>query len=230
MALAQSQPQALLFDLDGTLFRTETLSIPAYHAMFRQLRADGDFVEETPPESLFLGGLGMLLSEIWARVMPNASAAVHRRADTLLLEHQLRLLEDGLGELYPGVQETLTRLHGQGIRLFVASNGLEAYVKRVVAAMGIAPLFIALYSAGEFQTASKVDLVRLLLSQHELHSAWMCGDRKSDVEAGQQNNLPVVACDYAGFHVDDELRGAEMTIHAFPELLNLVSAGSGEGE
>lgn len=214
------KPEALIIDLDGTLFKTETLSLPAYHAAFNQLRSEGLYTGETPPEERFLSSLGLLLPEIWARVIPDTSEQTRARADELLLFHQLRLLKQGLGELYPGVQSTLEALHGRGHRLFVASNGLESYVKEVVHHQGIDRLFTALYSAGEYQTSSKVQLVRLLLDTYHIEAAWMCGDRSSDVEAGAENGLYVVGCSYGGFHQAEELKDADVVITAFPELLD----------
>jgi phosphoglycolate phosphatase len=218
----KTQPEAMLFDLDGTLFRTETLLLPAYHATFGQLKKEGLYIGETPPEERILGALGMLLELIWQRVMPGASLETRLRADELLLQYQIEGLSRGTGELYEGVEQTLRALHAKGIRLFVASNGLEDYVKGVTQAMGISSLFEGQYSAGEYQTRSKVDLVKLLLAEHGIQSAWMVGDRSSDVEAGLSNGLTVVGCDYAGFRDKGELSGSHMRIEAFSELLSFL--------
>ncbi|MFC0214088.1 HAD family hydrolase [Paenibacillus chartarius] len=215
-----SQPEAMLFDLDGTLFQTETLLLPAYHAAFGQLREEGLYNGPTPPEERILGSLGMLLEHIWQRVLPEAPPAVHRRLDELLLQRQLEGLEQGVGNLYGGVADTLRTLHARGIRLFIASNGLEEYVKQVPRATGIAEYFEGFYSAGEYRTRSKVDLVRLLLDRHHISSAWMVGDRSSDVEAGRRNGLTVVGCDYAGFRSDGELDGDDIRITQFAQLLD----------
>lgn len=216
----RANPEAMLFDLDGTLFRTETILIPAYHRVFEQLRKEGLFTGDTPPEERILGSLGLLLEHIWQRVMPEAPLAAHSRANDLLLEYQLAELRQGRGELYPGVEPTLTELSRRGIKLFVASNGLEAYVKGVIESTGLAPLFEGLYSAGEYRTRSKTDLVRLALETHRIGSAWMVGDRSSDVEAGKGNGLVVVACDYAGFRQPGELDGADIRIREFSRLLD----------
>ncbi|MCS7463635.1 HAD-IA family hydrolase [Paenibacillus doosanensis] len=216
------KPEAMLFDLDGTLFQTETLLLPAYHATFDQLRAEGSYTGETPPESEILGGLGMLLEHIWQRVMPGVDEQVHRRADVLLLDHQVQGLERGEGRMYDEVEATLKALRDRGIRLFVASNGLEPYVKGVIEHKGLSPLFEGLYSAGEFRTRSKVDLVRMLLETYGVQSAWMVGDRSSDVEAGRENGLAVIGCDYAGFRKEGELDGADVRIGRFSELLELL--------
>jgi phosphoglycolate phosphatase len=217
------KPEAMIFDLDGTLFQTETLLLPAYHATFDKLREEGAYTGETPHESKILGSLGMLLEHIWQQVMPDVEVTVHRRADDLLLDYQMKGLVDGEGLLYEGVAETLKALHEQGIRLFIASNGLEPYVKGVMEQKGLAPLFEGLYSAGEFQTRSKVVLVKMLMDTYGVSSAWMVGDRSSDVEAGKENGLIVVGCDYAGFRKEGELEEADVRIRDFSELLELIA-------
>lgn len=224
MSLKWTRPQAAIFDLDGTLFQSETVLIPAYHQTFDQLRKEGLYEGETPPEERIFSSLGMLLDDIWRKVAPNGSEEMRQRANVLLLQFQVQQLEQGVGELYPGVKSTLEKLHRNGIRLFVASNGLERYVKEVTKHQQIAPYFEAQYSAGEFETASKVDLVRLLLETHQIESAWMVGDRSSDVEAGRANGLDVIGCNYADFGKEEELAGADVIIHSFSELGDLLES------
>lgn len=216
-----ARPEAMIFDMDGTLFKTETLLIPAYHQLFDRLREEKLYVGDTPPEELMLSCLGMLLEDIWKKVIPECSEAVHRRADELLLELELEGLQAYATDLYPGVKGTLEQLSERGIRLFVASNGLEHYVKGVAEAHQIASLFEGIYSAGEHLTASKVDLVRLLLDNHGISSAWMVGDRSSDVEAGKKNGQTVIGCAYAGFGQGQELAGSDALISSFEDLIGL---------
>lgn len=215
------KPEAMIFDMDGTLFQTESLLIPVYHRMFDILREEGHHEGPTPPDELMLGCLGMLLPDIWNKVIPNATDAAKARADELLLQLEIEGLKAGSGVLYPGVKETLHALHDMGVRLFVASNGLEHYVKGVAEIHQVTELFDDLYSAGEFSTASKVDLVKLLLDKHNISSAWMVGDRSSDVEAGIENGQVAIGCAYAGFGNEDELKGASVLINDFTELLHL---------
>lgn len=216
-----TKPVAMIFDMDGTLFQTETLLLPAYHQLFDILREEGHYEGETPDEELMLGCLGMLLDDIWKKVIPNGTPAAHRRADELLLQLELEGLKNEAAVLYPEVKETLEELHRRGVRLFIASNGLEHYVKGIAEARGIMPLFEGIYSAGEHGTASKVDLVRLLLEEHDIQDAWMVGDRSSDVEAGKENGQTVIGCQYAGFGGKQELKGSDVIIHSFSQLLKL---------
>lgn len=221
MVQRYEQPDAMIFDLDGTLFQTETLIIPAFHAVFEQLREEGLFEGETPSVDLMLGGLGLILDEIWSNIIPDSSAEVRERANELLTTYQLEGLKQGSGMLYDGVETTLRTLHERGVRLFVASNGLQPYIEGVIHYKGLASLFTGLYSAGGYNTRSKVDLVRILLADHHVKSAWMIGDRSTDVEAGKQNDLLVIGCDYAGFGEQKELEGADEIISSFSQLTTL---------
>ncbi len=215
------RPEAMIFDMDGTLFRTESLLITAYHRVFDTLRSEKLHEGPTPPEDLMLGSLGMLLADIWKRVMPEGSPEAHRRADELLLQYELSGLNEGFAELYPQVKETLAELRREGVKLFVASNGLEEYIQAIVKTFGLDELFAGLYSAGGRGTATKVELVRLLKAEHGIDSAWMVGDRSSDVEAGKENGLSVIGCQYAGFGQEQELQGSDVIIRQFEELLDL---------
>lgn len=219
MMKTYEQPEAMIFDMDGTLFRTETILIDAYYKMFDTLREEMLYAGETPPVENILNSLGMLLAAIWDRVMPDASLEVHRRADDLLLQYEIEALQHGNPQLYEGVEETLRELKARGIRLFVASNGLEQYVKDVAHYTGIKPLFDDLFSAGEYNTKSKVDLVQILLEKHNIRSAWMVGDRSSDIEAALGNRLVAVGCDYANFRSAGELDGAHIRVASFTDIL-----------
>ncbi|WP_410512000.1 HAD hydrolase-like protein [Paenibacillus sp. BR2-3] len=216
-----TKPEAMVFDMDGTLFQTESLLLPAYHKMFDILREEGLYSGPTPPEERILSSLGMVLEQIWKNVMPEADEAVHRRADQLLLQLEIEGLEAGGTLLYPKVVETLRALKERGIRLFVASNGLKDYIHSIVVVHELKDLFEDLYSAGGQGTATKVELLRLLLDNHGISNAWMVGDRSSDVEAGKGNGQTVIGCAYAGFGREDELKGSDVIISSFDELLNL---------
>ncbi|UVI31877.1 HAD hydrolase-like protein [Paenibacillus spongiae] len=207
--------------MDGTLFETDTLLLSVHERIFTTLREEGLYEGPNPPVEKLLGCLGMLLEDIWKIVMPGSSDAARERADVLMLQYELEGLAAGEGTLYPHVETTLRELKARGRKLFVASNGLEAYVKGVAEYRGIAGLFDGLYSAGEYKTASKVELVARLLEDHNIKTAWMIGDRSSDVEAGKNNGLQVVGCAYAVYGKQEELRGADVLIRDFRELLEL---------
>ncbi|NIK76059.1 phosphoglycolate phosphatase-like HAD superfamily hydrolase [Paenibacillus castaneae] len=216
------KPEAVIFDMDGTLFETDTLLVLVHQRVFETLREEQLYMLPTPPVDKLLSCLGMLLEDIWRQVMPESTEAARKRADELLLQYELEGLAAGEGELYAHVEGTLRILKERGIKLFVASNGLEEYVKGVARFKGIAELFDGLYSAGEYATASKVDLVARLLKDHRIQTAWMVGDRSSDVEAAKGNGLPAIGCAYATYGRSSELEGADVLISDFRDLIGLL--------
>ncbi len=208
--------------MDGTLLETATLLVEVHRRVFETLREEGLYTKETPPVETLLGCLGMLLDDIWRKVMPDGSEEARQRADVLLLQYELDGLANGEGELYPYVEDTLRQLKARGLKLFVASNGLEAYVKGIAHHKGLTELFDGLYSAGEYGTTSKVDLVARLLADHGITSAWMVGDRSSDVEAGKGNGLQTIGCAYAVYGRASELDDADVHINDFREIVALL--------
>ena len=94
--LLSEKPEALIFDMDGTLFKTETVIVAAYERAYARLKGEGRVQGEQPPTSILLGSLGMLLADIWARVLPEADIPTRERMDVLLLEEQLALLAEGI--------------------------------------------------------------------------------------------------------------------------------------
>lgn len=223
--MSTNEGKAVLFDLDGTLFQTERVAVPAFHRTCERLEKEGMYQGPRPSDEEVTSVFGMTPSDIWDRLLPEASEQVRRTADGWWLQDELDCLAEGMGELYPGVAEGLEVLHGRGWRLFVASNGLGPYVRGVLRYFDLSPLFEGIYSAGEQKISRKEHLVAKLMAEHGVNSGWMVGDRSSDVRAGKANGLQVLGCRYTGFprfSDGNELNGADQIIHSFSELLPLV--------
>lgn len=223
-----AQEKALLFDLDGTLIRTETIAVPAFRQTFARLREAYGEAISVPGEVDVRGVFGKTLPEIWATLLPNADEAVRREADQWLLHYEQEALAEGKGELYPGVRETLERLRADGYRLFIVSNGGEAYVDAVCTHLGLAPYFDDFYSAGRFAARSKAELVARLLRDHGVRQGVMVGDRRSDVEAGHANGLKVIGCGY-GYGTTGELKEADAVVERFDAIWDVLAQWAVEG-
>ncbi|MHB1654079.1 MAG: HAD family hydrolase [Desulfitobacteriaceae bacterium] len=200
-----------IFDLDGTLFDSQHLAILAYTKVLEQL---GNHSETHLGLSL-TNLIGMTGDEAFRILLPGSPPEVRQQAIELLeeVEQDILLTE---GRLFPGVKETLATLKDRGYPLFIASNGGARYVLRVLELHGIRLLFDGVYCAGLQGTASKVDLVKLILAQTG-NAGIMVGDRSSDVEAGKKNGLLTVGCAY-GFGSSEELAAADIVIRDINEL------------
>jgi len=212
--------EAIIFDFDGTLFQTDKLAIQAFNKTFEQLRSEGYQVSSSFTEADLLQVIGLTLEDIWRKLLPNLSQEAVEKASKYLLENELSGVKEGYGALFPEVVDTLLELKRAGFRLFIASNGQKEYVFGLADAFRIDHFFEGIYTAGEFETSNKDDLVKYLLENAGITKATMVGDRSSDISAGQTNNLFVVGCDF-GFCTEGELAGANVIISNFSQLLEL---------
>lgn len=215
--------KVMAFDLDGTIFETEELAVFAVQKTMEKLKEEGLYSRPKPEREECLSVLGMISEEIWDLLLPGASTEVRKRADQLMEEIEIEHLKKGLGNLYPGVRETLEKLKLEGWEFLIASNGGESYVKSVIEVKGLNPIFSGIYSAGEFQTKEKGDLLRISRQKFPGLKV-MVGDRNSDVEAGKANNLITVGCLY-GYGDPSELEESDYKISSFPEIIKLFSSG-----
>ncbi|WP_017437492.1 HAD-IA family hydrolase [Saccharococcus caldoxylosilyticus] len=209
-------PFAVIFDMDGTLFQTETVLVPALHKTFDRLRREGLWQGDTPVEE-YLRILGVPVLEVWRRLMPEAREAVRGRAAAWFLDDIIDEIEQGNGRLYPDVLPTLAALADQGIPLFVASNGRSRYLDAIRIAFQLERYFIDFYSLDRFSLPSKSALVKQLLNDYEIERAVMVGDRRSDIEAAKDNGLWTIGCRF-GFANDEELHETDVIIHQFSEI------------
>lgn len=214
-----------IFDMDGTLFQSETVALPAFRRAFMRLREEGLYRGDPPSDGEIQSVFGMTQEEIWSRLLPEADEGTRKRADRWTLEEELAGLRRGEGRLYPGVAETLRRLKAEGWRLFIASNGLRSYLDGVLETFRLSPLFTGVYGAGDHGTETKEELVRMLMEEHGVTGGFMVGDRKSDVRAGKANGLKVIGCRYPGFTRfgrEDELKDADVVVDRFPDILSVL--------
>lgn len=212
---------AAIFDMDGTLLKTEEVAVPAFRQTFEQLKQEGAIDLPIPSDDDFTSVFGMTLEDIWNKLLPGQTDEVKSRADKYMLAKELTILKEEDIHLYSGVKETLTELRRRGVSLFIASNGLDEYIKGVCDHFQMTDWFVDLYSAGRFQTESKDDLVKKLLDDFSIENAVMVGDRKSDIQAGKANRLPTIGCAY-GFADEGELQGADHVIRDFAEILPII--------
>lgn len=210
----------IMFDLDGTLFQAHILSLPAYKGAFADLFQRGLVMKE-PTDQEITGVYGMTDAEIWQKLLPGAPEELRQEASRLYLQLELARMEEGAGDTYPRALETLARLVEKGHPLFVVSNGGEIYVKEVCRLFGLARHLKGIYSAGEFATRSKDQLLARAIQDHNLPKGLMVGDRSSDIAAGKANGFVTVGCTY-GYSHRRELAGADYLIDSIEQIVALA--------
>lgn len=132
-------------------------------------------------------------------------------------------IEQGHGTLYPGAEATLLALKAADNPLYVASNGWNIYLDAIVKYYKLDRWLDGVYSIEDVASLKKSDLVRHILSNHQLAQATVVGDRISDFMTARANQLPVIGCRF-DFSNETELAEADYIVSDLRDILKLSLA------
>ncbi|HEY4553632.1 MAG TPA: HAD family hydrolase [Bacillaceae bacterium] len=211
---------SIIFDMDGTPFKTETVLAPALEGAFKNLREQALWHSETPIE-LYLSILGAPMETIWATLLPGSSDRVRAQADRVFWDSLIKEIKEGTGELYPGAEHTVKWLKEKGCSIYIASNGKMAYLRAILEYYGLDMYMTDVYGADRFQTSSKEDLVKKLAEDYSIRDGIMIGDRSSDISAGLKQSFHTICCTF-GYGTAEEWAAAHQTISRLSELKDAV--------
>lgn len=202
-------PALLIFDIDGTLFQTQLVTVPAVQLTF------ADFGLPIPDENTIRSFFGKPVADYEAWLCGLSSPEQAARLVEATNRKELELVGEA-GELYPDVRDVLEQLRGAGHLLAICSNGPEAYVAEFVRAHALTPLFHKVLARGTHYD-SKTEMAREIRREFPSLSLVVIGDRQDDIEAAHELGGVAIAAAY-GFGAEHELREADAVIHAFREL------------
>lgn len=211
---------AVIFDMDGTLFQTNTILELALEDTFDDLRAKDEWAGGTPTET-YRQIMGVPLQVVWETLLPNRSDAVRQRANEVFHERLNAYIRVGRGALYPHVCEVLEYLKQAGCSLFIASNGALDYLNEIVNHYRLNQWLTETFSIQQIESDEKADLVSHILKEHQLATAIVVGDRMIDIHAAKANGLPAVGCRF-DFSREEELAHADIVIDDLLELKSIV--------
>ena len=204
----------LIFDLDGTLFRTDICSIRALQSVFR------DHGLAIPPTDEWVDCFGMPESDFVAWLEDYGGQG---RGPSLLAEIAQRELEmvPHEGKLYPGAMEALSALRPRVEQMAICSNGPEPYVQTVIASMGLDGFLDAVRWRRD-DDRGKADMIADLLGQLPARPAIVMGDRAEDIAAARANGALAVGAAY-GYGRAGELDEADVVVSSAGELVAAVA-------
>ncbi|MGI8314313.1 HAD hydrolase-like protein [Halobacillus mangrovi] len=208
--------QAIIFDMDGTLFQTEKILAISLEDTFNYLSSLNQWDKETPIEK-YREIMGVPLPEVWEALLPEHSIEVRKQADSYFLQRLIENIRDGKGELYPNVREVLRYIKENNYSIYIASNGLTEYLNAIVRYYHLDQWVAETFSIEQIDTLNKSDLVRTILEKYEHSHGAVVGDRLSDINAAKDNGLASIGCRF-DFAKDDELLQADQVVHDLIEL------------
>jgi len=215
MQTAPVSPRGLvIFDLDGTLFRAESVTVPAVR------RAFGMRGLPEPSDEEIRCFIGRPTPELHAWISSQCPADMGEEVARDVDRFEIELVTEA-GELYPGALEALHELRASVAQMAICTNGPRPYVQAVLGGYSLARFFDAVRLL-ESDDDRKPGMVRDLLARLSARPAVVVGDRGDDVAAAHRNGLPAVAAMY-GVGSREELAAADALAASPSELPRLVT-------
>ncbi len=206
-----------VFDLDGTLSRTELFAVPAAQEMERLL---GYPVQEA---SHIIASFGTNYHDTMDAIFPGWNQKDYDFYFTHGGEIQAKYLDRA--KPYAGIPEAMDQLHALGYQTAVCSNSNIRYITMCVTAIGLKDKMDYLQEL-EAGMDNKGQSLGKLLKEVSPDKAIMVGDTLLDRQAAIDNQIPFIGCAY-GFR-PYEMEQVEHTVESASQLPRLIETLLGE--
>ncbi len=204
----------IIFDLDGTLFNSETSVLPAVQEALRNVdlpASNDDFI---------LSLMGEKTDDFCTKLLSSYGKEGMERYDDFLdalWKSEAKHIRIN-GELYDGVKTVLKILSDRGHTLAICSNATVEYIDHVLETRGIKDYFRYIKSAEDM--VDKAAGIKELMDTVEHSKAVMVGDRRHDIEAAAENSIVFIGALYG--YGSQEIRGAEYAVKYPSEIVEIV--------
>ncbi|MED0970526.1 HAD family hydrolase [Bacillus paramycoides] len=212
--------QALIFDMDGTLFQTDKILELSLDDTFNHLRSLQLWDAETPIDK-YREIMGVPLPKVWEALLPHHTNEVRKQTDAYFLERLIENIKSGKGALYTNVKEVFSFIKENNCSIYIASNGLTEYLQAIVSYYHLDQWVTETFSIEQIQSLNKGDLVKNILKKYDIKEAAVVGDRLSDINAAKDNGLIAIGCNF-DFAQEDELAHADIVIDDLMELKGIL--------
>ncbi|MBF0108318.1 MAG: HAD-IA family hydrolase [Magnetococcales bacterium] len=212
----------VIFDCDGTL--TDSLDA-IWQGVNRAMAAQGLSRRFSPKEVAAIVGLS--LEQAFAQLLPGTPGTVSQALGQRYREQFRRMIGEGMPEspLFPGVVDTLTRLHEAGMVLGIATGKSMAGLERTLQNHNLKHYFTFFQTADSAPSKPHPAMITRILAESGLAASrtLMVGDTDFDMLMGHGAGVATCAVTY-GCHDRPRLTMArpDFFIDRMPELPPLL--------
>jgi phosphoglycolate phosphatase len=204
---------SIIFDLDGTLVDSRVPVRQAWAKAVEQITGTPWEISDEEYNALF----GQPMDVIARALFPQEEDEAQRLAKAqLCYDAELELLEEVPPLLFPGVKETLEKLHKK-YPLYIVSNCQKGYIEVCTRKTGIHHLFSGHLCYGDTLAPKSVTLKKLMEEHHLAHPVYV-GDTQGDADACKEAQVPFIQASY-GF---GEVEKPRLSIERFAQMKKAV--------
>ena len=202
---------AIIFDLDGTLWNTVDSCLKATSLVKEEHK---DITRDVTREQIesAMGKTSDEIINIYYGYLPREKGEEY--ANEAFSKNVENLLKEG-GRLYPNTRETIMKL-SKKYKLFIVSNCVKGYIESFLNTSGLKDYFDDYESYGN-TLLSKGENIKLVIERNNLKNPIYVGDTSGDMEASYYAGIPFVYAAYGFGDVDS----FDYKIDNISELLDL---------
>lgn len=212
----EDRATSFIFDMDGTLFRTDLILERSLENTFDWLREQGQWTGRTPIDR-YREIMGVPLPTVWETLLPEHTLDLREQVNAIFHERLIHNIQSGTGALYPNVEELFASLKAEGHSIYIASNGMAAYLSAIVEQYDLDRWVTETFSIEQIDSLDKGVLIGEIVKKYGITDGAVIGDRLSDIRAAKANGLTAVGCRFH-FAQEAELAEADCVIE---DLLDL---------
>lgn len=202
----------VIFDLDGTLNRTDTFVIDAYR------QGQKEFGIQVLDEKTILSTCGQKESDSLPVLAPALNGQERRAFRARVVELYMKSIRQK-GMAYDGCLQMLSQLKERGFHNAICSNAMRSYIDEVLETLKLSALIEEIQPIDPDLT--KEGTLALLLKRLHADKAVMVGDRSFDFDAAKANHIPFIGCLY-GF-APWEVSHADLAVEKPIDIVAAVS-------
>lgn len=205
--------QAIIFDLDGTLWDSRHLVYLIWNRVFERTPEIQVLVSQEDMDVL----MGKTMEEIGACLFPDKDAEFQSRIMDECGKEEVVFLKEHGARLFDGVRDTVDALK-TSYGLYIVSNCQEGYVEAFQEAHGFTEDFADIEMSGR-TGKGKAENIRMLMERNQIRQAVYVGDTAGDEQAARQAGIPFIYAAYGFGKAEDPVR----VIRGIRELPEAVS-------
>ena len=203
---------ALIFDVDGTIWDTTPIVAPAWNEALDEM---GLSYAHVTPDTL-KGLFGKPMDEIIFRILPNESEEIRKKFEDLCYKKEEDAVGSKGGILFPFMKETLEKL-SEKYKLYIVSNCQSGYIETMLRVTGFGSYFLDHACFGDAGIL-KAENIRMIIERNGLKNSAYIGDTQGDADATHKAGIPFI---HASYGFGKKVDRAEYTISSVKELLDL---------
>jgi phosphoglycolate phosphatase len=215
----------VVFDMDGTLFNSFTVSYDAVREGFEKLWEEIGESGATPSWQKVKRYIGLPSYEFYPAILDPKYRQYAEKIEEYVGAAERRKLTDGYGRCFDGTHSTLQALKDRGYVLGCLTNAGKRYFDSVMDNCRLREFFSISRHLGESLYLTKSAVLKEWSAENGGGDALIyVGDREGDIRSAHDAGVQAVGVTW-GYGSPSELASAEAVIDRMPELLDVLGIG-----